>query len=85
MDDYYADTFEFLEGLCIYGEDEKLNVNNSQPITHSFEFISQVACEKVGINLSFLSAKQMATGIYFLDMSTNFRTLHKVHLSWYDL
>ena len=52
-DDYYADTFEYYEGLCIYNEDEKMQLLDATPVTHTFEFISQVACEKV--DLYFLS------------------------------
>ena len=60
--DYYADTFEYLEGLCIYDENDKCQHITRPPVTHTFEFISQVACEKVrsALNLSgsFITRKK---------------------------
>ena len=46
------DIFSYLEGLCIYSQEEKQRLIRGRPVTYVYEYISQVACEKVSMALT---------------------------------
>ena len=48
-DDAMNDTFTYIEGLCIYSQEEKdaLFINKPTPVEKEYSFISELACEEV--------------------------------------
>ena len=50
LDDDGQDTFTYIEGLCIYSQEEKdaLFLNKTTPQTAMYTFVSELACEEVG-------------------------------------
>ena len=50
------DTFTYIEGLCIYSQDEKeaLFINKPTPMEKEYSFISELACEEVCVSCRFM-------------------------------